>query len=125
MEEAFPPVPFDRVRSRATARRRRDALMREFSARSGDHNRGGSTQRALVTAYREEALFIAQCLEANGPASPRALRLWILDDWSKEQTEQLVVSIAKIKGGEAGATASATIAIRDNDAQWQTPPAAK
>ena len=74
VEEAFPPVPFDRVRSRATAKRRRDALMREFSARSGDHNRGGSTQRALVTAYREEALFIAQCLEANGPAAPRALR---------------------------------------------------
>ena len=60
-----------------------------------------------------------------GDASPRALRLWILDDWSKEQTEQLVVSIAKVKGGEAGATASATIAIRDNDAQWQTPPGAK
>ena len=42
-----------------------------------------------------------------------------------EHNLRLVVSIAKVKGGEAGATASATIAIRDNDAQWQTPPGAK
>ena len=75
VEEAFPPIPLDRTRSRATAKRKRDALMKEFNARSGDHNQGGSTRRALVTAYREEALFIAQCLEKNGPCTPSALRL--------------------------------------------------
>lgn len=74
VEEVFPPVPFDRTRSRATAKRKREALMREFKARSGDHNRGGSSKRALVTVYREEALFIAQCLQENGPCAPRTLR---------------------------------------------------
>ena len=74
VEEVIPPVPFDRSRSMAVARKRRTALIKEFEARSGDHNRGGSSKKALVTVYREEALRIAQCLDATGPTSPRALR---------------------------------------------------
>ena len=60
--------------SMSVSGKRRLALIKEFEARSGDHNRGGSNKKALVTVYREEALRIAQCLDAAGPTTPRALR---------------------------------------------------
>ncbi|MCQ4086898.1 DUF2161 domain-containing phosphodiesterase [Saccharibacillus sp. JS10] len=46
----------------------------EFDARSGDHNVGGSNKRKLVTAYREQALQIAQQLWMFGEASPAMLK---------------------------------------------------
>jgi len=64
------PLPFDRRRS---ARGRR-AILEEMAGRSGDHNLGGSVRRPLVTAYRENAVHVACCLERNGPLPPRALR---------------------------------------------------
>ncbi len=66
----FHPTPFDRKRDN----RRRRALLREAAGRSKDFNRGGSTRRKLVTAYRESAVHIACGLEALGDASPAALR---------------------------------------------------
>ncbi len=55
--------------------RRVKALALEFQRRSGDFNVGGSTRRPLVTAYREEALRIAECLQqAAGPAKVKAVR---------------------------------------------------
>ncbi len=74
VEEVIPPVPFDRVQSRNMAQKRREALMKEFKARSGDHNRGGSVKKPLVTVYREQALSIARCLHETGPTSPKVLR---------------------------------------------------
>ncbi|HME71037.1 MAG TPA: DUF2161 family putative PD-(D/E)XK-type phosphodiesterase [Myxococcota bacterium] len=64
------PLPFDRRRS---ARGQR-AILEEMAGRSGDHNQGGSVRRPLVTAYRENAIHVACCLERNGPLAPRALR---------------------------------------------------
>lgn len=49
-------------------------LVQEFHERRADYNVGGSTQRKLVTAYREKALHLALCLEQHGPLSPRVLR---------------------------------------------------
>ncbi len=74
VEEALPPVPFDRAASRVQAKRKRAALMKEFHARTGDHNTGGSVKCPLVTAYREMALEIAQLLHLHGPQSPKSLR---------------------------------------------------
>ncbi|WP_182914954.1 DUF2161 family putative PD-(D/E)XK-type phosphodiesterase [Paenibacillus thiaminolyticus] len=48
-------------------------LVREFSARSGDYNVGGTTKLPLVTAYREKALRAAHCL-ADGPLRAAAVR---------------------------------------------------
>ncbi|MDU5145292.1 MAG: DUF2161 family putative PD-(D/E)XK-type phosphodiesterase [Paenibacillus dendritiformis] len=48
-------------------------LVREFSARSGDYNVGGTTKQPLVTAYREKALRAAHCL-ADGPLRAAAVR---------------------------------------------------
>jgi hypothetical protein len=41
-------------------------LLKEFHARVGDPNSGGSTRRPLVTAYRQDALRCAGYLGANG-----------------------------------------------------------
>ncbi len=70
VEVVLHPLPFDRKRNT----RARRAILAEIAGRSGDYNQGGSTRRALVTAYRENALFVACALERHGALSPRALR---------------------------------------------------
>jgi hypothetical protein len=54
--------------------RQQVALLKEFAARSGDHNIGGSTRQKLVTAYREQALLCAYWLNKLGPLEPKKLR---------------------------------------------------
>lgn len=51
-------------------------LLKEFTARSGDYNVGGSSKRKLVTAYREKAIQCAIALHCHGPSSPRQVRDW-------------------------------------------------
>lgn len=46
--------------------RRRGLLLREFNARSGDPNIGGSTRKPLMTAYRQDAIRCAQHLSVHG-----------------------------------------------------------
>lgn len=70
VEVAFHPLPFARRRQR----RARQAVLREIAHRSGDFNTGGSSRRKLVTAYREQALHIACCLEQHGPMTAVQLR---------------------------------------------------
>lgn len=70
VEVAFHPLPFDRKKQS----RKRRAVLQEIAGRSGEHNVGGSARRKLVTAYRENALRIAYCLQRFGPQSPKALR---------------------------------------------------
>jgi hypothetical protein len=65
--------PVGHPRPRRNPRTRR-ALLREIAGRSGNYNLGGSTGRKLVTAYREQAIFIACCLDRFGPMSPAKLR---------------------------------------------------
>ena len=64
------PLP---VARRREARRTR-ALLAEAAGRSTDGNLGGATGRALLTAYREEAIHVAVVLERLGPLSPSELR---------------------------------------------------
>jgi hypothetical protein len=71
VDVACEPAPFT---PRKNAKRRA-LLLKEFHRRSGDHNVGGSTGRQLMTAYREEALLLAQALAAHdGPLTTRELR---------------------------------------------------
>jgi hypothetical protein len=51
-------------------------LLKEFTARSGDYNIGGSTKRKLVTAYREKAIQCALALSCHGQSSPKQVRDW-------------------------------------------------
>ena len=48
------------------SRRKKAALLREFERREGDPNIGGTTGRAIVTAYRQDALKCVEFLSANG-----------------------------------------------------------
>jgi hypothetical protein len=50
------------------------AIEQELSGRSASYNTGGVNQQQLMTAYRENAIFIACCLQRNGPLTTRALR---------------------------------------------------
>ncbi len=49
--------------------RRRQAILREINGRSGDHTPGGTRGKG-VTAYREEALVLADMLHSRGELSP-------------------------------------------------------
>lgn len=54
--------------------RQQTALLKEFAARSGDHNIGGSTRQKLITSYREQALLCAYWLNRCGPLELKQLR---------------------------------------------------
>jgi len=71
VEVVFDPKPYRRPHN---ARRRKRVLTEMEGRRSGDHNVGGSNKRKLLTAYREQSLYIAYCLDKDGPLSPRELR---------------------------------------------------
>ncbi len=66
----FHPLPFARKRNS----RGRRAILQEVGARSGEYNEGGSHRRGIVTAYRENAILIACCLDRHGPLTPQQLR---------------------------------------------------
>jgi hypothetical protein len=65
--------PVGQTKPRRNAKTRK-ALLREIAGRSANYNVGGSTGRKLVTAYREQAIFIACCLDRFGPMTPAKLR---------------------------------------------------
>ncbi len=64
------PVPY----TPRKIKRRQTALLREFLTRKGDPNKGGSTKTKLMTAYRQEAIRIAEHLAEFGPMAPAKLK---------------------------------------------------
>lgn len=68
------PSPFDRNKSMQLSRKKRDSIMKEIEGRHGDYNVGGSNQTKIMTAYKENCIHIACCLERFGPLSPKSLR---------------------------------------------------
>lgn len=68
LKDSFVEVHLDPAAYRPRKNAGRKArLLREFSRRVGDPNRGGATRKGLVTAYRQDALRCAGCLSRNGP----------------------------------------------------------
>ncbi len=49
------------------SKRKKADLLREFSKRTGDPNKGGATRKGLMTAYRQDALRCLYVLHENGP----------------------------------------------------------
>lgn len=70
VEILFHPLPMARKKSPRTKR----AILQEMEGRLDDFNQGGSVRRKLITAYRENAIFIACCLDRFGPMRPVQLR---------------------------------------------------
>lgn len=62
VEAVADPVPY---LPRAD-KKRKNLLLKEFMARDGDPNSGGSTRRPLMTAYRQDALRVAGFLVEHG-----------------------------------------------------------
>lgn len=60
------PGPYKPRKSKS----RQTALLKEFQTRVGDPNTGGQTRQTIMTAYRQDALCIAQELQKSGPNSP-------------------------------------------------------
>ena len=69
------PCAFDREKSKKHSSKKKKSLVNEISSRHGDFNKGGSTRKKLVTAYKEKAIHIACLLEMNGPLKPKQLRV--------------------------------------------------
>lgn len=55
-------------------KRRRTKLLEEVRGRHSNINIGGSNNTKIMTAYKENCIQIAYCLEQYGPSSPKALR---------------------------------------------------
>lgn len=54
--------------------KRQQRLVREFAARKGDFNQGGTTGRERMTAYRQDALLCADYLQSHGPSAPTTIQ---------------------------------------------------
>ncbi len=54
--------------------KKRGLLLKEFNARNGDPNVGGSTRTPLMTAYRQDAMKCASYLKTNGPTRVRDVK---------------------------------------------------
>ncbi len=54
--------------------KRQQRLQREFTARKGDFNTGGTTRSERMTAYRQDALLCADYLHTHGPSAPVAVK---------------------------------------------------
>lgn len=64
IETHLDPAPYRPRKSK----NRRATLLREFQRRIGDPNKGGTSKRPIVTAYRQDALRCACFLDRDGPS---------------------------------------------------------
>lgn len=71
VEVVFHPITDPKPRKKPKQRR---GLLREIAGRSDDYNVGGSVGRELLTAYREQAIYIALLLERFGQLTPSGCR---------------------------------------------------
>lgn len=68
------PTMFNRKKSMQQSKKRKNQLMNEINGRSGNYNIGGSSKTKIMTAYKEQCIYIAVCLNKFGPLSPKRLR---------------------------------------------------
>ena len=71
VEIAVEPRAFDMAKCKRANLRKRNNIIKETKGRYKDLNTGGSKGKKLMTAYREQSLFIACCLQKLGPMSPK------------------------------------------------------
>lgn len=74
VEVVLQPVPYDLKAGRSQRAKQRRQMMKELMDRMTDENIGGSSQRALVTVYREKALQVAVLLKVHGESTPAQLK---------------------------------------------------
>ncbi|AAK80954.1 hypothetical protein BJV85_000884 [Clostridium acetobutylicum] len=74
LEIAIEPEAFDRKKIVSMNKKKRDKIINEIKNRHKNFNVGGSVHKKLITAYREQAIFIACCLKEFGSMSPASLK---------------------------------------------------
>lgn len=74
VEIAVHPAPFDREKSIKANKKKREGIIKEAKSRYLDANIGGSTRTKLVTAFKENAIFVACCMDKYGEMSPKQLK---------------------------------------------------
>lgn len=62
------------IYSRRKSNKLKGSIIREINGRSGSYNIGGSVREKIMTAYRENAIHIACCLEKYAELTPKKLR---------------------------------------------------
>lgn len=70
VDVVFHPLPFEDKKSQG----RKKGILMEIEGRCIDSNRGGSSRQKIMTAYRENAIYIACCLEKVERLTPAQLR---------------------------------------------------
>lgn len=70
----FHPEPFDMGKSKTINKSKRNAIKEEISGRTGNYNTGGVNKEKIMTAYKQNAIFIACCMHKLGPLSPKQLK---------------------------------------------------
>lgn len=68
------PATFNRKKSMSQSNKRKNQVLKEVAGRTQDYNVGGSYQTKLMTAYKENCIYIACCLRKFGPLSAKVLR---------------------------------------------------
>lgn len=74
VEVAVSPKPFDIEKSRKRSINRRNSLEKEIMGRTEDMNTGGSKGKKLVTAYREQAIYVSCILNKFGTLFPAQIK---------------------------------------------------
>ena len=78
--------------------RKRGLLLKEFNARSGDPNLGGSTRTPLMTAYRQDAIKCADYLSAHGPTRVRDIKAAThVDRAANDPARQCLWLVSKVR----------------------------
>ena len=68
------PSPFDREKNRRATKKKAKNIISEIEGRHGNYNVGGSAGKKLMTAYKENVIQIACCLQKYGQLAPKELR---------------------------------------------------
>ncbi len=89
--------------------RRRSRIVEEFRRRRGDPVTGGSTRLPQMTAYRQQALTVANALVA-GPAAPRQLKA-LAPDAAKILQTNVYGWFERIERGRYGLTQAGSAAL--------------
>ena len=66
-------IVYDREKSRARYKRRKQQTVKEFRLRKYNKNVGGTNQKH-ITRYKEQVIKVASYLKEHGPASPKAIK---------------------------------------------------
>ncbi len=91
--------------------RRRSRLLREHSRRQGDPAVGGGTRQPIMTAYRQQALTVAQAILEATQAKPRELKA-MAPDAPKILLHNVYGWFARVERGVYGLTEAGREAVK-------------